>query len=74
MGIPKFFRWLVRRYPCILADIKHENDVQLFWNYFSNLSNKIFITYINFSLLNIFIVPPIGKRLLHRILFLIFII
>jgi len=27
MGIPKFFRWLVRRYPCILTDIKDENDV-----------------------------------------------
>ena len=27
MGIPKFFKWLCRRYPLILQDIKREEDV-----------------------------------------------
>jgi hypothetical protein len=26
MGIPKFFRWLTRRYPLILKNIKSEED------------------------------------------------
>lgn len=27
MGIPKFFRWLTRRYPLILQEVKKEEDV-----------------------------------------------
>lgn len=26
MGIPKFFRWLTRRYPLILQEIRTEED------------------------------------------------
>ena len=26
MGIPKFFRWLTRRYPMILQNIQKEED------------------------------------------------
>ena len=26
MGIPKFFKWLTRRYPLILQNIKTEED------------------------------------------------
>ncbi len=27
MGIPKFFKWLTRRYPMILKNIKKEEDM-----------------------------------------------
>lgn len=27
MGIPKFFRWLTRRYPMILTNVKAEEDI-----------------------------------------------
>jgi len=27
MGIPKFFRWLTRRYPMILQEVKKEEDI-----------------------------------------------
>ena len=27
MGIPKFFKWLTRRYPQILVDVKKEEQV-----------------------------------------------
>jgi 5'-3' exonuclease len=27
MGIPKFFKWLTRRYPLILQNVQYEEDV-----------------------------------------------
>ncbi|CAI2359350.1 unnamed protein product [Moneuplotes crassus] len=41
MGIPKFFRWLVRRYPMILADIKEENDVPPIDNLYLDLNGVV---------------------------------
>lgn len=29
MGIPKFFRWLTRRYPLILKNVKQEEDIPI---------------------------------------------
>ena len=35
MGIPKFFRWLTRRYPLILKNIKSEEDCPPIGKYFA---------------------------------------
>jgi 5'-3' exonuclease len=30
MGIPKFFKWLSKRYPLLLKDVKKDSDIPPF--------------------------------------------
>lgn len=39
MGIPKFFKWLTRRYPMILKNIKTEEDCPPIGKYYLQPSN-----------------------------------
>jgi len=41
MGIPKFFRWLTRRYPLILTNVSDEKDVPPIDNLYLDLNGVI---------------------------------
>lgn len=41
MGIPKFFRWLTRRYPLILQNVKMEEDVPPVDNFYMDLNSIV---------------------------------
>ena len=41
MGIPKFFRWLSRRYPMILQNVKREQDVPPSDNLYLDLNSIV---------------------------------